>query len=210
MLGSFDLGISASRRLVASAAHLIIPHNKFSKALGADRCGSKVGKNDQTAGNAMAEQSAFETDFWKDANLRKAWDDIVPGEPRKTIPYRLTREAIELYCKAVGENHPIYFDEAYARTTRYGGLIAPPSIHILLMFSCTPADDWMRSPGTINAGQSWSYNVPARPGDVITLQARALDKFIKRERLFVVHDNVFFNQRGEVICSGRGWTIRPQ
>ena len=47
------------------------------------------------------------------------------------------------------------------------------------------------------------------PDDVITLQARALDKFIKRERLFVVHDNVFFNQRGEVICSGRGWTIRP-
>jgi hypothetical protein len=89
-------------------------------------------------------------------------------------------------------------------------LIAPPSIHILLMFSCTLADDWMRSPGTVNAGQSWSYNIPARPGDVITLQARALDKFIKRERLFVVHDNVFFNQRGEVICSGRGWTIRPQ
>jgi hypothetical protein len=25
----------------------------------------------------------------------------------------------------------------------------------------------------------------------------------------VVHDNVFFNQKGEVICSGRGWTIRP-
>jgi acyl dehydratase len=126
----------------------------------------------------MARAEAFETDFWKDANLRKVWDDIVPG--------------------------------AYAKTTAYGGLIAPPSIHILLMFACTPADDWMRSPGTVNAGQSWSYNIPARPGDVITLQARALDKFIKRERLFVVHDNVFFNQHGEVICAGRGWTIRPQ
>ncbi len=111
----------------------------------------------------MAQAEAFETDFWKDANLRKAWDDIVPGEPRKTIPYTLTKEAIELYCKSVGEDHPIYFDEAYAKTTRYGGLIAPPSIHILLMFSCTPADDWMRSPGTVNAGQSWSYNIPARP-----------------------------------------------
>lgn len=63
--------------------------------------------------------------------------------------------------------------------------------------------------GTVNAGQSWSYNKPARPGDTITLQARALDKFIKRERLFVVHDNVFFNQHGDVICSGRGQTIRP-
>ncbi|MGH9811112.1 MAG: monoamine oxidase, partial [Terriglobia bacterium] len=46
----------------------------------------------------MAEPSTFETDFWKDANLRKVWDDIVPGQPRKTIPYELTREAIELYC----------------------------------------------------------------------------------------------------------------
>ena len=38
----------------------------------------------------MAQAQAFETDFWKDANLRKVWDDIVPGEPRKTIPYTLT------------------------------------------------------------------------------------------------------------------------
>ena len=75
----------------------------------------------------MAGAQAFETDFWKDAGSRKVWDEIVPGEPRKTLPYTLTREAIELYCKSVGETHPIYFDEAYARTTRYGGLIAPPS-----------------------------------------------------------------------------------
>ncbi len=154
-------------------------------------------------------EGEFETDFWKDAVQRKIWDDIVPGAPRKTVPYTLTLEAIQRYCRAVGDLHPLYFDEAYARRSRYGGLIAPPSIHILPMFACTPADDWMRSPGTINAGQSWSYNVPARPGDTITLEARALDKFIKRDRLFVIHDNVFFNRRREVICSGRGWTIRP-
>jgi 3-hydroxybutyryl-CoA dehydratase len=154
-------------------------------------------------------QAAFEIDFWKDAGARKLWDDIIPGEPRKTIPYTLTLDAIHKYCRSVGETSPLYFDDAYARTTRWGGLIAPPSIHILLMFACTPADDWMRSPGTINAGQSWSYNIPARPNDTITLQARALDKFIKKDRLFVVHDNVFFNQHGQVICSGRGQTIRP-
>src|ERR1700677_3984010 len=129
----------------------------------------------------MAQTDAFETDFWKDANLRKVWDDIVPGAPRKTVPYTLTREAIELYCKAVGEDHPIYFDEAYATSTLYVVLIAPPSIFILLMLSCTPADDGMRSPGTVNAGQSWSYHIPMLPGDVIPLHARALYKFIKRE-----------------------------
>ncbi len=150
----------------------------------------------------------FETDFWKDAELRKTWDDIIPGEPRKTHPYELTLEAIQRLCRVLGDMHPLYFDEAYAKQSPYKGLIAPPSIHILLMFSCTPADDWMRSPGTINAGQSWSYNVPARPGDTIRLDARALDKFVKNDRLFVVHDNVFFNQHNQVICSGRGWTIR--
>ena len=159
----------------------------------------------------MAQAEAFETDFWKHANLRKVWDDIVPGEPRKTIPYTLTRDAIELYCASVGEDHPIYFDEDYARTTLYGGLIAPPSIHILLMFACTPADDWMRSPGhrQCRAILELQHSGAARTTSS-RFQARALDKFIKRERLFVVHDNVFFNQHGEVICSGRGWTIRPQ
>ena len=152
---------------------------------------------------------SFETDFWKDNELRKTWEQIVPGEPRKTIPYTLTLEDIQKYCRVVGDLHPLYFDEAYAKTTPYKGLIAPPTIHILLRFSCTPADDWMRSPGTVNAGQSWSYNLPARPGDTIRLEARALDKFIKKDRLFVVHDNVFFNQDNQVICSGRGWTIRP-
>jgi len=85
-----------------------------------------------------------------------------PARRGKPSPIRWTKEAIELYCKSVGEDHPIYFDEAYAKTTRYGELIAPPSIHILLMFSCTPADDWMRSPGTVNAGQSWSYKHSGR------------------------------------------------
>ncbi|ABM56686.1 MaoC domain protein dehydratase [Verminephrobacter eiseniae EF01-2] len=153
--------------------------------------------------------TCFATDFWKDDARRKTWEQIVPGEPRETIPYTLTLDAIQKYCRVVGDLHPLYFDQAYADNSRYQGLIAPPSIHILLMFACTPAHDWMRSPGTVNAGQSWSYHIPARPDDTITLQARALDKFIKKDRLFVVHDNVFFNQHGQVICAGRGWTIRP-
>jgi len=57
----------------------------------------------------MAKVRAFETDFWKNAKLRKLWDDIVPGEPRNTIPYTLTREAIELYvedCREAGDPVP--------------------------------------------------------------------------------------------------------
>ena len=52
-------------------------------------------------------ESVFETDFWKDAVARKSWDDLVPGEPRPTILYLLTLEAIQRYCRSVGDQHPL-------------------------------------------------------------------------------------------------------
>src|SRR4051812_50183426 len=104
-------------------------------------------------GDAMTQAPAFETDFWKDANLRKVWDDIVPGEPRKTIPYKLTLEAIQLYCRSVGEDHPLYFDETYAKKTPYGGGVPPPPPPTLLCFAGPPTDDRRRTPGAHQAGQ---------------------------------------------------------
>lgn len=151
----------------------------------------------------------FETDFWKDAPARHSWEEIIPGVPRETKPFELTKDIIATFAEMMGETNPLYFDEEYAKSTPYGGIVAPPSIHILLMFACTGTDDWMRSPGTINASQSWHYNIPARPGDVITMQGRALDRYMRKGRMFVIHDNIFTNQRDEVICTGRGWTIRP-
>lgn len=103
----------------------------------------------------VAAHQGFETDFWKDAQLRKTWDDIVPGQQRKTLPYTLTLEAIQKYCRVVGDLNPLYFDEAYAKTTPYKGLIAPPAIHILLMFSCPPPTTGCAAP---------ARSTPASPG----------------------------------------------
>jgi len=137
------------------------------------------------------------------------WDQIVPGSTRPTHPTTLTAAQIIAFARATGETDPIHLDPAYARSTPDGRLRAPPGIHAYLLYACTPQDDWMRTPGTVNAGQAWSYHLPAYEGDVITLSARALDRFIRKGRLFVVHDNVFTNQDRAVICAGRGWTIRP-
>ena len=130
------------------------------------------------------------------------WVDIVPGEPRKPIPYTLT-ESDRTYCKR-SARITLFSKRAYARPPAMAAdrptLVHPPDV------PCTPATTGCLA-GHRQCRQS-ELQYPARP-TTITLQARALDKFIKRERLFVVHDNVFFNQKGDVICSGRGWTIRP-
>ncbi|MHB9004897.1 MAG: MaoC family dehydratase, partial [Coriobacteriia bacterium] len=143
----------------------------------------------------------FETDFWRDEKNRRSWNEIQVGEERETHPVTLTLKIIQDYARAIGDLNPLYFEEEYAKRSRFGGLIAPPTIHVPLMFLCTSKFDWMRTPGTVNAGQNWYYRRPARPGDVVTLRARALDKLIRKGRMFVIHDNVFCDQNGQVLCS---------
>src|SRR5690606_39933457 len=140
---------------------------------------------------------SFETDFWKDVARRKTWDTIIPGELRETRPVTLTKELIAKFDAGVGEDNPLYFDEEYAKKTIWGGIVAPPSIHILLMFACTGTEDWMRSPGTINASHNWFYNVPPRPRDTIHMRGTALGRFIKTAQHFVRHDNGLTKQRRE-------------
>jgi len=149
-------------------------------------------------------------DYWADDERRATWEEIEVGVERTTRPVALTLQIIQDYARAIGDLNPLYFDEDHARRSRFGGLIAPPTIHVPLLFLATETTDWMRTPGTINAGQNWYYRRPARPGDVVTLRARALDKVYRNERLFVVHDNVFYDAAGRVLCAGRGWTVRPR
>ena len=43
--------------------------------------------------------------------------------------------ALIKFARAIGETNPLYLDESYARTTRFGALIAPPTY-----VSCFTAD----------------------------------------------------------------------
>ena len=163
----------------------------------------------------MAEATAgfdpegFDYDFWKDAEKRPGWDDLEPGETVASHPVKITREIIQRYARSIGDLNPLYFDEEFAKASRFGGLISPPSIHALFLFACTEHDHFMRTPGTVNMGQNWWIHEPVRPDDTITLVARCLDKVIRKGNTFAIHDNVFRNQHGDVVCSGRGWTMRP-
>ena len=141
---------------------------------------------------------------------RKHFDDIVIGEEIPTKKCILTKEMIQKYADAIEDHNPLYFDEGYAKESQFGGLIAPPSIHALLLFECTFDEDDARATGVINMGQTWSYDVPARPGDIITLRRTLRDKYIRSNRLFVHHENIFLNQDGQVICSGGGWRIHER
>ena len=153
----------------------------------------------------MAQAEAFETDFWKDDALRKSWTISCPASRGGPCPMPLHSMRSKL-LRSVGDLHPLYFDEDYAARSRHGGLIAPPAIHILLMFACTPLDARCAGPAP-STPDRLELQHPRAPGRVRIQDARSTGS--SAELPFVVHDNVFFDQRDEVIFRGRGRTIRP-
>ncbi len=50
------------------------------------------------------------------------------SRPGGNLPARpLTRDEIHLWCEALEDWNPLYWDEAYAASSRHGGIVAPPT-----------------------------------------------------------------------------------
>jgi acyl dehydratase len=119
--------------------------------------------------------------------------------------------AIRRFVEALGDPNPLYVDPEYARHTRWGGIIAPPT------FLCTiSAPLSMPDLGfghmNLNGGTSYEWYRPVRPGDVITAQA-SLEEVRGVQggsgaMLIMVRSVRYTDQDGRLVAEGRGTGIR--
>lgn len=107
----------------------------------------------------------------------------------------------------------VYWDEEYAKTTQWKGIIAPPDFNPFA-WSLEPSVGPYR-PGLagrkpdgkpmtgMNGGQTDTYGVPMRPGDVITTRTRLLDWHEREGRLghtlYVRNEIEWKNQNDELV-----------
>lgn len=156
--------------------------------------------------------------------------DPIPAEVRALIGretvhvYDVTAKDIRRYAQAIGDSNPLYRDERYARTTRYGGIIAPPLFCQSLAFEDVPAEE-LRADGlpkeldvplpvTRAVGGSSVFDVGEliRPGDVITVKKTISDVYKKvgktGEMYFVVLDTTYVNQRGQMVAREKATFIQ--
>lgn len=117
----------------------------------------------------------------------------------------------------------IYWDEEYAKTTKYGGIIAPPYFNPFAYFidEERASGAWTfgggRGPGrrdlrVLNGGGEAEYfDVPIRPGDVITETQTITDMYEREGRLgrmlFTITETRWTNQRGELVRIYRSTVI---
>ncbi len=134
-------------------------------------------------------------------------------KPRRA-PYTVNPAMARFWCEMVEDPNPIYFDEAYARTTRLGGSFAPPA----MLFTWGMAPVWPEEegespiselqlencPATIAVNSIQEYAMPIRYGDTLTLtsQISSIGEE-KTTRLgtghFVSTLDTFRNQHGQVV-----------
>ena len=121
-------------------------------------------------------------------------------------PECIDMKAIRDYATAINwpdPPNPLHIDEEYAKSARFGGIIAPWSFCTSLGRNIPP----LRLPLPayrvgMNGGNDYEYFQPIRPGDVIMTKHKIVDVYEQEGRagrlVFTVTERTFTDQKGEV------------
>jgi hypothetical protein len=140
------------------------------------------------------------------------------------VSYPVSESDIRKWAIAVywGETPPrLYWDEEYAKGTRWGGIIAPQDFNpfawavpmgAVKPSGAVPGQKTQRGGNVMNGGQADTYGVPMRPGDVITARTRlsSWEERVGRNglTLFTYTETEWRNQNGELVQSRISTGIR--
>src|SRR5580658_11336853 len=132
------------------------------------------------------------------------------GDSQRSAPIErseIRRWAIAVYWPEAPPR--IFWDEEYAATTRWGGIVAPQDFNPFT-WPVQPRGDY-RPPAVaggggrnmMNGGQTDTYGVPMRPGDVISARSRLRNWEERTTRLgrtlFSFNESEWTNQDGAVV-----------
>lgn len=135
------------------------------------------------------------------------------GEERTSYPVSesdIRKWAIAVYW---GETPPrIFWDPEYAKTTRWGGIVAPEDFNPFAWAvpmgevkpaGAVPGQVTKKGQNVLNGGQVDTFGVRMRPGDVVTSRTR-LSHWEEREgrnglTLYTYTETEWRNQKGELV-----------
>jgi acyl dehydratase len=121
------------------------------------------------------------------------------GSPART----LTDEHYLIFAGLTGDNHPIHYDDEYARRTRFGRRLA----HGLLLTSLTALGASTLAPILEHSivafvEQSTRFRVPAFIGDTLKPDHEVVALERKRSAGLLTLRVILTNQRGEIVLEG--------
>jgi acyl dehydratase len=132
------------------------------------------------------------------------FEDVEVGEVSRFGRYEVTREEIVEFARQ-WDPQPFHLDEAAARESFFGGLIAS-GWHTGAMFIRMVVDHAVAGAAVVGAAgfDDLRWRRPVRPGDVLSVETEVLDKTPSRRRADLGRVRVagrVLDPRGEVVLS---------
>lgn len=118
----------------------------------------------------------------------------------------VSMEDIRTFAAITGDSNPVHLDEAYAATTRFGGVIA----HGLIAVSHLGAVLGTELPGVgaVYLGHRLQFLAPVRPGDRISAVVTVKTWDPVKRRIQVATE--VFNQEGVKVVDGEAELSMPR
>src|SRR5690242_14338754 len=107
----------------------------------------------------------------------------------------VTAREVELYAQITGDRNPLHFDEAFAKATRFGRLVAQGGIAAGMLNALVAMD--MPGPGTVFLSQTLTYKAPTYLGDTLTAEIEVLS--LKADKPVAQLRATITNQDGTVL-----------
>ena len=147
--------------------------------------------------------------------------------------FDVEREAIRRFADSIDDPNPLYWDEEYAKKTKYGTIIAPPGFISAPWFSGRPRK-WGQKGETVpddtagvraaivkagfgrilDGGIEYDFIKPVKAGDTITSQSAIADITVREGSIgkmaFLITETTYTNQDGEVVAKARSTSIHPE
>lgn len=118
----------------------------------------------------------------------------------------ITDEDISKFGDVSRDHNPMHFDEAFAKNTQFGGIIA----HGLISLACCGSvmAEELPGMGAVHLGQTATFKAPVYPGDTITCRCEVIDIKDKSKFYIIQIKETVTNQNGVVVIEGVA-TIMP-
>ena len=102
------------------------------------------------------------------------------------VTTEIEKGAIMKFARAIGDENPLFNDEAHSRNSPYGGLIAPPTFLRSVGTTRMDLPFELSLERVLDGGSDWEYFEPVRAGDRITAVAKLTDISERTGRLGVM------------------------
>lgn len=122
--------------------------------------------------------------------------------------FEVEKRHIRQFAEAIGDTNPLYVDEEYAKSTVYGGIIAPPSFPVAIGVDSGQAIDLpLDYRRMLHGEQEFIYQRPIRAGDRLYCQMKVSNVYEKEGKnglmQFLVMDTEMNDEAGELVVISR-------